>query len=111
VIRQWPRLPKVVQGIGGPIRVLRPVRLVDDDWGGWSPEERVIRIRATLSREVAWHTLLHELTHAMVDDSSLPIPEALVETLCDLNAGAMSHPVYAALVAATKPTTPASSAG
>lgn len=88
---RWPPLPKTIQGLAGPIRVLRPVRLDDDDWGGWHPEERVIRVRSTLNREVAWHTMLHELTHAMLDDSGLPMPDSLVEIFCDTNASAMLH--------------------
>ena len=85
----WPALPKKVQGLGGPIRVLRPVRLDEDAWGHWFPEERIIHIRSTLPRETAWHTLLHELSHAMLDDASIPMAEELMETFCDLNAGAM----------------------
>jgi len=93
----WPPLPRTVMGLGGPIRVLRPVRLTDDDWGGWHPEERVIRVRSTLKREVAHHTLLHELFHAWIDDAGLPVPEAFVETYCDTGASAMMHVMRATL--------------
>jgi len=93
----FPPLPRVIHGLGGPIRVLRPVRLVDDDWGGWHPLERVIRIRSTLGREVAWHTLYHEATHAMLDDSGIPVPPAMVEMVCDTNASAMLNVLRATL--------------
>lgn len=92
----WPPLPKVVQGLAGPIRILRPVTIAGGGkrkvvLGEWSMLERVIRVKATLSREVAWQTLLHELLHAAMDDGGVNLPERLEEPVSDAGSSGMLH--------------------
>lgn len=92
----WPPLPREVMGLGGVIRVARPVQMSDKDWGQWVAEQRLVRVRADLPGEVAWHTFLHELWHAHADDLGLPIPDELIEMYCDTMASAMIHVFRAA---------------
>jgi hypothetical protein len=88
----WPRLPPTIYGLAGPIRIHRPVMLPGDDLGLWEAEHRRIRVKATVSREVAWAVLLHELTHTALYDSGLTVgTEDDEERLCDTMASAMMH--------------------
>jgi Zn-dependent peptidase ImmA (M78 family) len=90
----WPKLPAEVNGLAGPIRILRPVQMKDkDQTGEWDQEARVIRIKGTLTREAAWHTLLHELAHAAVDEAGVTLPKRFEEPVAESVASGMLHVV------------------
>lgn len=91
----WPPLPRVVQGLAGPITIDRP--LVCDpsqptNVGLWLWEERRILIRSTLKRKAAWHILLHELTHAALEDAGVTgLTYHKEESVCEAVASGMMH--------------------
>ena len=85
----WPKLPRTVQGSGGPIAVRRKRVLKAEDgdaaWGLWDAGARTIWVAYGLTREQQWRVYYHELMHATLSDSGLEnvFPEQGVETLCD----------------------------
>lgn len=83
-VPEWPALPTTIEGLSGPIRVLRPARTPNQCYGEWDPNERLIRVESVLPRETALRFFLHELTHAAVHDAGLEseIPAHLHESLC-----------------------------
>lgn len=87
--RRWPPIPKVVEGAGGPIRVV-VVRgpLVDDGdecIGLFRHETRTLLLSARLRGRQRWHTFYHELTHAAMTDSGLwnRYTVKQIEAFCD----------------------------
>lgn len=71
---KWPRLPRQVMGLGGPIEVVRRRRIIegkDDCWGLWDRERRRISILMAIPMEHQWRVFYHEMTHAMLTDSGL----------------------------------------
>jgi hypothetical protein len=85
-MKQLPRLPRRVQGILGPIPVVRAMQLVNEGVecnGLWDPNTRTISVRLGLSREKAWHVLYHEQTHADLDESGVILPTKHEEAVCD----------------------------
>jgi hypothetical protein len=87
----WPPLPRSIQGLSGPIRVLRPIRLQDGHEGLWQPHSRTISVRSTLPREYAWSVLLHELCHANEHDGGYQLLETKDLSVPDLLASGMMH--------------------
>ncbi len=89
----FPPLPRVIQGMSGPITILRPVRLTKElgAHGSWEYLSRRIRVQGTLERRMAWETLIHEMAHAALWDNGFPIDGELEERLCDLWASSMTH--------------------
>lgn len=75
--KRWPKLPRRIDGLAGPIRVV--VRRVaefkapDGDvcWGLYTPEKRRIDIAGKLPPALRWHSLLHEAAHAWILDCGL----------------------------------------
>ncbi len=96
----WPKLPKQISGLAGPIRLLRPAQIKDKgpdalgrstaaDWNEWT---RQIRVTGTASREAALHLMLHELVHAALDDSGIALKDQdQEEAVCQSVASAMMH--------------------
>lgn len=87
------KIPKTINGIGGPIRVrLKPKLKIKGvkAAGLWYSYERKIEILSSLPLREQWHTLYHELAHAMLDDSGLhnTLTKESQEVLCDLIATA-----------------------
>lgn len=82
-----PRIPRLVYGPAGPIRVIRKFNLVADDGdvcdGMWVPDKRTIYIDRALAHETAYRIYLHELYHAYLDDSNIDLPEKLLERIVD----------------------------
>lgn len=89
---RWPALPKTLPGVGGVIRVQRPPagddRLPADWMGCWSSGDRTIMVRRALRRDVAWATLIHEWTHAALDDCGVHLRPRDEETVCQAIAAA-----------------------
>lgn len=86
----WPPLPRTVPGLGGRIKVLRPVQIdAGASWGEWDAEHRTIKVQRSLPPRTALATLYHELVHAALDDAGLEVPPHLVEPICDTVASAM----------------------
>lgn len=97
--RKWPALPKRIQGLAGPIRVVaRRVESFkapdgDDCWGLYKPGKREIHVANRVPPALRWHTLLHEAAHAWLIDAGITNilhgqddPEQLarnVELVCD----------------------------
>lgn len=73
--RRWPPIPRVVDGLAGPIRVVvrrvESFRARDGDvcWGIFYPRERKIEIAGKVPPALRWHSLVHEWTHAWIADS------------------------------------------
>lgn len=87
------KLPKKVQGLGGliEVRVVPKLKLKGVKVAGlWYAYRRLIEVSAALPVREQWHTLYHELTHAMLDDSGLhnTLSKESQEVLCDLTATA-----------------------
>lgn len=91
-----PLLPKTIQGLGGEIRIDRPLQVEpgDSDFlGMWLSHEDRILIKSTLRRDVAWRMLLHELTHAAIDHAGITLSATKEELICDTVASGMMHVV------------------
>lgn len=75
--KRWPPLPKVVDGLAGPIRVrvrrAESFKAPDGDscWGLYRPEVREIHLASKLPAALRWHTLIHEWAHAWLIDSGV----------------------------------------
>ena len=90
---RWPKIPRTVPGIGGPIRVQLVKRAMVEGtlcWGTWHAETRTIQLDRTAKPEHRWRTLYHELTHSALDDSGLSylFSEHGNESLCEAMASA-----------------------
>jgi Zn-dependent peptidase ImmA (M78 family) len=85
----WPALPTQVQGLAGPITVKITVGLKDEEgaelWGSWEQNKRLIEIDSEATPEFRWHTLGHELCHAVLGDAGYvnTIEASQQEALCD----------------------------
>src|SRR5512146_2831499 len=69
---RWPKIPRRLEGMAGPITVklVRRVRVAGTTcWGSWHSEKRSISLDCGAPREHQWRTLFHELTHSALDDS------------------------------------------
>jgi Zn-dependent peptidase ImmA (M78 family) len=91
---KWPKLPTMVMGAGGPIKVRLIKRVTGEAgepcYGTWEPSTRTIRIERCGLLQHRHKTLFHELMHATMDDAGLChllSPDAQ-ETLCDCVASA-----------------------
>ncbi len=90
----WPKLPRIIQGAGGPIRVVfaRVVKSEDGKpaWGTWEGATRMVRIVQNQPRHHQWRILFHELTHAAIEDAGLDelFSEEGNEALCKALASA-----------------------
>ena len=85
---RWPRIPKRVEGMGGPITVklVRRVRVEGVAcWGSWHSDKRAVSLDCGAPREHQWRTFFHELTHSALDDSGLgaQLSEAGNEAICE----------------------------
>jgi hypothetical protein len=86
------RLPKVLEGLAGPIRVDRPLVVdpaVPTCVGLWLAHERRILVRSTLKREAAWQIFCHEACHSWLDDAGVRLPSTKEEGACDAVAAGM----------------------
>lgn len=88
------RIPKIVKGLGGDIRVVLVDKLKhkgEKVAGLWHSYDRKIEIAANLPLRAKRLTLYHEVVHAALDDSGLhyTLPKASQEVLCDLIATAI----------------------
>lgn len=87
---KWPPLPRVVEGAGGPIRVVR-VRgwVIADDGdicnGLYDHDTRTLRISSHIRGRQRWHTFYHECVHAALTDSGAwnELSERKAEVICD----------------------------
>lgn len=83
---KWPLLPKVLEGLAGPIRVDRPPVVDSTDphiRGLWIATERRVLVQSTLQREVAWQIFAHEACHSWLDDAGVRLPKTKDEAVCD----------------------------
>ena len=86
---KFPRLPKTVMGIGGPVVIkhrTETVKVTDAEvWGSWDDSTRTIDIDTRVGMEHQWRVYYHEWMHACLADSGLEnlFPDATVEALCD----------------------------
>ncbi len=91
---KWPALPKVVDAMGGTVKVrlvkgpIRNGAMVCN--GLYDSETRIIRIDRTLPPLHRYKILYHELVHVALLDAGLDngLPEALHETIADCIASA-----------------------
>lgn len=90
---KFPRLPKVVQAAGGPVKVVLATKLRSGNracWGLWDDAARTISLerRATMAHK--WRVFYHELAHVALSDAGLDnaLDEKVIETLCDAVASA-----------------------
>jgi len=89
-----PPLPRVIQGLAGPITVERPAKIVTDGCereGEWDPFRRRIRVLVSLPRRYAWAALIHELVHAAEKDAGYTLPETATVAVHDAIASGMLH--------------------
>lgn len=90
----WPPIPTLLRGAGGPITVRKrkKPRHKDGDevWGLWDGAARRITIDSTAKIEHQWLVLFHELTHAALHDAGVEnlMDDAGVEAICDAMATA-----------------------
>jgi len=114
----WPPLPKRINGLAGPIRIDRPLvvnPLKPTDIGMWLSDERRILVCSTLTREVAWQTLIHELNHAALGEAGCqPMSYWREENVVEACASGMMHVIRFLLTQANStnqksPTHPAES--
>ena len=76
-MKRWPPIPKVLDGLAGPIRVkIRRVEsfaAADGDlcWGLYKTDRREIHLASKLPPALRWHTLIHEWCHAWLIDSGV----------------------------------------
>jgi|SRR6185312_1301460 len=94
---RFPPLPSEIHGLAGPIKIDRPL-VVDPknpkNIGLWLGDERRILIKATLGREPAWLTLLHELGHASLQEAGImDLSYRREEQIVDAIASGMLHVV------------------
>lgn len=75
--RKWPPIPRTVEGLGGPLRVVVrrvesfPAEDGDTCWGLYRPAKREIHIAGKVPIALRWHTLIHEWTHAWMMDTGI----------------------------------------
>lgn len=75
--RRWPPIPRYIEGLAGPIRVVvrrvEEFRADDGDpcWGLYRPAKRRIDIAGKLPPALRWHSLIHEAAHAWILDCGL----------------------------------------
>lgn len=87
--RPWPPIPTTVQGLAGPITVKLVPNPKDEEgnelWGSWEQHIRTIEIDEAAPVEFQWHTLGHELCHAVLGDAGYvnTIEADDQEALCD----------------------------
>lgn len=84
----WPPLPTLIRGVGGPIKVRRVRRAQVQGtpcWGVWDDAKRIITIDRTAKIEHQWRVLFHELMHAALHDAGIEnlFDPKGIETLCD----------------------------
>jgi hypothetical protein len=91
-VKRWPPIPKVLDGLAGPIRVkirrVESFKAADGDlcWGLYRIAEREIHLASKIPPALRWHTLCHEWAHAWLMDSGLQnlLPnDQTVEVVCD----------------------------
>jgi hypothetical protein len=84
--RELPPLPEVMGAPLGPITVAVVDDLRDGEdvlFGLWEPDARRISVRSGLASELAWQTLLHEHTHAVLFDMAVKLDSDDEEAVCD----------------------------
>jgi hypothetical protein len=86
--REYPPLPLVLDGLGGPVQVVvgpRPEGTDKQCIGEFSSSERRIWILETLSPLVQWTTLFHETVHVAIYDTGLQniLSGKKQEAICD----------------------------
>ena len=91
---QWPPLPKVIQGLAGPIKIDRPMVVDPTDKfcaGQWVDLDRRVMVVSTANREAAWHLLVHELCHSWLDEAGVLVPKCRQEATCQAIASGVLH--------------------
>lgn len=85
------KLPKEVQGLGGPIKVvilpaLEKTEKGEEVAGRWLDAERTIQVLSAQNGREQWRTFYHELAHAALHDSGMThlLSEDSEEALADL---------------------------
>lgn len=95
--QRFPAIPRLIQGLAGPITVTRPAKITAPDGservGEWDAEQRVIRVVVSLPRRYAWVTFLHEVAHAAETDSGHYLNETKAASPHDAIAAGMLHVV------------------
>lgn len=97
-MKRWPKLPKVVDGMAGPIKVVvrRVDRVVakdgDECWGLFYAADRKIVVAGKVPPALRWHSFAHEWVHAWMMDAGIgniihgkdeEEKERNVEIICD----------------------------
>ena len=88
----WPGLPQSVEGLAGPIRVDRPLKVEASDAetrGLWLTLERRILVQSTLRRDTAWMIFFHEFAHSCLDDAGVRLTDDQGESVCDAMSSGM----------------------
>ena len=87
--RQFPPLPKMVDGPVGPFRVVLGTidneRSDEENFGVWSELHREMRINKDHPRWQQWVSYFHEHTHVALSDSGVDemLSKKQMEAVCD----------------------------
>jgi len=104
-VKRWPPIPKVLDGLAGPIKVkirrVESFKASDGDlcWGLYRIAEREIHLASKIPPALRWHTLIHEWSHAWLIDSGIQNllvgedMDAKVELICDSAATAATRTI------------------
>lgn len=85
---KFPRLPKTINTMLGPVKILRAKKIDEEDsMGECDFDLRTVTVKKKLELLRAWHTLFHEQCHMLLFDSgvhnALDPKSNVEETICD----------------------------
>ena len=78
-------LPKSVPFPTGPYRVIEVDDLLgsESEYGHWDYESRTIKVDGSMSDDVKFVTLYHEMAHAILDEYAVRLPPKKEEAVCE----------------------------
>lgn len=97
------KIPTFVFSVLGTVPVKRVDSLPDrdgkptDDMGEWDAKLRTISLRRDLSPPAALQVVMHEKVHMWLGDAGIDLPEAYIETVCDVIGTALAAEMLSVL--------------